>query len=136
MRPCRPAVAVALLASTGCSLFVPHTQRVTVRAWSPAALIQIDDVPVGTGRVQADVSRNKAHVFSATLAGRREAVVVDKHISVTGVLDVVGGIFFLVPIVGTFAPGFYDLDRTDITLPPHPEPVTTDRGVARGSFSR
>ena len=132
----RLATAALLAATTGCSVFVPHTQRVSVTAWSPQAVITIDAVPVGPGPVTAAVARNRAHVFSATLAGRTETVVVDKHVSATGVLDIIGGIFFLVPVIGTFAPGFYDLNTTRVTLPPTPAPATTRHGVAEGTFSR
>jgi hypothetical protein len=41
---------------------------------------------------------------------------VSSQIAMTGVLDIVGGLIWLVPFVGVVAPGFWDLDRSEVTI--------------------
>jgi len=48
--------------------------------------------------------------------GRAGAAAINKKISGTGVLDIIGGCFFLVPFLGVLGAGFWELDPDSVTV--------------------
>jgi hypothetical protein len=83
----------------------------------PDADIYINGQRVGTGNVSHPVKRSKNVQVMAKKDGYQTAYYnIDKHVSATGVLDIIGTIFFLVPLIGVFTPGFYSLDQQNIAL--------------------
>jgi hypothetical protein len=109
-------VAAGLVCLPGCSLFGPKTQTVKVTATDSLAQLYVDGRPVGTGAATLELDRTKSHAVTAKSYGRAGAVAINKKISATGVLDIVGGCLFLVPFIGAAGPGFWDLDPTDVTV--------------------
>ena len=111
---------LALLGFGSCSLLVPTTQSVAVTSSEAEAEIYVDGNFVGKGAATVDLRRNKSHTFMAKFDGRTGMASVGNSVSVTGVLDIVGGVLFLVPFVGLAGAGFYSLDSTEIlvVLPP------------------
>ena len=114
----RSCIAVlALSASLGsCSLFAPSTQGVTVTSSDPQAEIFIDGNLVGRGAVSVSLRRNQSHTVMAKIGDRVGTSSIGTSISTTGVLDIVGGVFFLIPLIGVAGPGFWNLDPQNVTV--------------------
>jgi hypothetical protein len=111
------AVGVLAVFASGCSLFMPHNQPVSVRADRPDAELYVDGEFIGTGSAVAWVQRNRSHDFHATWNGHSTRRMTGYVPSVTGVLDLVGTFFFIVPIIGIISPGFFSVDADVIVLP-------------------
>jgi len=117
------AVMCALL--PGCSLFASSMQVVNVTTNEPAAEILIDGGFVGRGTASANLHRDRDHVVMARLDDRVSTFTIDKEISTTGILDLVGCFFFIVPIIGIVGDGFWDLHPQSVVLvlPPAQRPA-------------
>jgi hypothetical protein len=101
----------------GCSLFVSRHQAVTITASDPNGRIIVDGAEVGTGSATPMLDRTRSHgVLVKTADGRNGAAAIGKRISTTGVLDIVGGCIFLVPFLGVFGPGFWELDPEQVVV--------------------
>lgn len=108
---CPLLAGAMLLGPSGCSLFVDSEQSIRIEASDPAARIFVDGQEVGTGSALVPMRRNRTHAVRAeTPDGRIAQTRITKGISTTGILDIVGGVFFLVPFIGVLAPGFWQLD--------------------------
>lgn len=117
-----------MLSLPGCSLFVSSTKPVTIQSNVPDATLYVDGKEVGTGTAVVPLKRNRNHVFRAEAPDGRVATAnVRRNVSTTGVLDIVGGVVFLVPFLGVLAPGFWDLsqDFLYLDLPPADREGTT-----------
>lgn len=138
----RPTLALSLAASLilapGCSLFVPHTQVLQVTASDASADILIDGQLQGRGTVATRVARNRSHTVLARLDERVGTVTVDTTISTTGILDIIGTWFFIIPIVGIVAPGFWKLDQDSVVvvLPPSDEAPAKVADVSASAATR
>ncbi|MBU1863645.1 MAG: hypothetical protein KKH94_08295 [Candidatus Omnitrophica bacterium] len=110
-------IIALLLTSSGCSLFVEPTQMITVTASEKDADIYIEGIIVGQGTVSKSVASNRAISVMAWREGYRPAVqTVRRKMSKAGILDTIGGHFFLIPYVGLLAAGAWELQETDISL--------------------
>jgi hypothetical protein len=109
-------VSVSLVAMPGCSAFVPHTQRVVITPSHPDATVSVDGEVVGKGRQVMKLRRDERHRVIAEYRGRQGAEAINKKISGTGVLDIIGGCLFLVPLIGIITPGFWDLEPTEVNV--------------------
>ncbi len=116
------AATLALASLGGCSLFGQPTQVVQVTATDPTAEITIDGAFVGKGAGTSSLARDRTHTVMARAGDRVGTAVIDRKISTTGILDLVGTLFFLFPILGVLGDGFWDLSPQTlmITLPPAP----------------
>ena len=111
-------LAALVPAATGCSAFQSRTQRVTIIPSDPGAQVYLDNAPVGAGRTTLELDRNRTYAVAArTGSGAVGTAAIGRRVSGTGVLDIVGGCFFLVPFVGCFTPGFWELDKTTVSVP-------------------
>ncbi len=113
-------LAAVIPLAGGCSAFQSRTQRVTIIPSDPAAQVYLNNDPVGTGRTTLELERNKTYAVSARNGTTMGSASIGRRVSGTGVLDIVGGCFFLVPFVGCFTPGFWELDKTTVTVPVNP----------------
>jgi hypothetical protein len=109
-------VGLGLTILPGCSLFSPKTQAVSITATDPNAEIFVDGAPVGKGTVVAQLDRRRSHTVTAKANGKAGAAAINKHISGTGVLDIVGGCLFLFPFLGVLGAGFWDLEPANVTV--------------------
>ena len=82
----------------------------------PNADIYVDGANVGKGTIAMTLDRTKSHTVTAKAEGKAGAAAINKKISTTGVLDIVGGCFFLIPFIGVFGPGFWELDPDSVTV--------------------
>lgn len=112
------AIVLVLVGSLlpGCSLFKSSQQQVTITASDPAAEILVDGSPVGIGTARVGLQRNETHAVMARAGNRVGTSFIGKTVSTTGILDIIGGCFFLVPFFGLIGPGFWDLDPRNVTV--------------------
>ena len=112
-------VVIAFLAP-GCSMFSSSLQPVSIMASDPRAQIYVDGQLMGTGTVTVPLKRRRSHAVMARIGDRTGVAHIDSQISGAGVLDIVGGFFFLVPWIGIVGPGFKKLETDSIyvAIPP------------------
>ena len=110
------SISISLIGLQGCSLFVPKTQAVNITATDPNADIYVDGANVGKGTVALQLERNRSHTVNSRANGKAGAVAINKKISTTGWLDIIGGCFFLVPFLGIIGPGFWELEPDQVTV--------------------
>jgi len=90
---------------------------VSVSATDQDAELFADGQQIGKGTATAVLKRNESHSFMAKTAdGRAGTAQVGRSLSSTAMLDIVGGIFLLLPFLGLLAPGAWDLDSTSIFI--------------------
>src|SRR5690349_20048492 len=110
----RAAAACAALAAFGlsaCSVLRSSYQDLTVQASEEGATIYVNDQEVGPSPVTVPVRRNRDVVVRVRKPGFEDSTrTVDVHWNTTAVLDAIGGVLILVPALGLFAPGAWDLD--------------------------
>ena len=111
------AIAIVLVASSsGCSMFQNPTQMVTITVNPPDAKMTVSGDPVQPP-AKLEMKRNQPFMILCTKDGLEPySRLVDTHLNVTGALDIVGCIFFLVPGLGLATPGAHSLDETAIYM--------------------
>lgn len=116
-KPLLCLLCICLIVLPSCSLFRPSTQSVVVSATDPGAQLFADGAPIGNGTATVALKRNESHTFMAKMPdGRAGASQVGRSLSTTAMLDIVGGVFFLLPFLGILAPGAWDLDTTSVVV--------------------
>ena len=126
------ALAAIIPVTSGCSVFQPRTQRVTIIPSDANAQVYLNNDPVGSGRTTLELERNRTYAVSARSGSNMGSASIGRRVSGTGVLDIVGGCFFLVPFIGCFTPGFWELDKTTVSVPLEPPaPTATAQTDAR-----
>jgi len=113
-------ISIALAATifiSGCSAFVPRTQTVNASCSEPDATLQINGGESYTGQVKVETRRDKVFSYTCYKQGYYPAQkLISYSISPTGVADFIGSMIFILPIIGIFSPGAWDLDETDVTI--------------------
>lgn len=116
----RVAIATVTSASVlfagGCSAFQPKLQIVTINSYPHGAMINVDGNDVGNAPVTIQLQRNQRHTVLATLNGQAVTQRLNPHVSTTGILDIIGGVLFLVPAIGIATPGFWTVSDLTPTL--------------------
>jgi len=109
-------VTISILTS-GCSAFVTKTQTVNASCSEPDAILQINGGQTYTGQAQIEARRDKVLSYACLKPGYYPAhKSVSYSISTTGVADFIGSMIFLIPIIGIFSPGAWELDETNVTI--------------------
>jgi hypothetical protein len=116
------AIAIALLpaivvSSSGCSFLASSSQPVVVVPSHPSAQIFVDGILQGTGTQTVNLSKKSIHSVMAKCGDSSGVATIDRTLSTTGILDIVGGIVFLIPFLGLLAPGAWELSPTTISVP-------------------
>ena len=115
-----------LLGPAGCSFFVDPRQDVTLEASDPQARLFVDGREVGTGKAVVSLKKNDSYSVRAESAdGRIAGGRIRRNISTIGIVDIVGGVIWLVPFLGALAPGFWQLEP-DYYFLRLPEPGSQD----------
>ncbi|MBQ2380125.1 MAG: hypothetical protein II295_07015, partial [Akkermansia sp.] len=108
---------IVCLATTSCSLLSSGTQKVRIETNKPDCVIKADGVVVGRGEmVVARLKKNKSHVITAQNGNQKGMAVLDSELSLTGKLDFVGGLFYLIPFIGFVSAGAWELDREVVII--------------------
>jgi hypothetical protein len=102
--------------ASSCSLFSSGSQEISIQPTSPRAEVFVDGAHVGTGTMTYSMKKKKTHSVMARCGDSTGVAIVDRQISTTGVLDLVGGFLILIPFLGVFGPGFYELDPEHVVV--------------------
>jgi len=123
--PLKLTILPLLLSLTGCSLFGPSHQTLSVQCSEPHAKVWIDGGYEGEAPVHASVIRNHTHGILVKKEGFQTSNrIVDYKMSTTGVLDLIGGCLFLVPAIGFTSPAAFSLDDSTIIINLAAEPAS------------
>ena len=107
-----------LIVTNGCSFFAPKTQSISINSEPEAAEVVIDNTEHFTTPCDVTVSRNDNVSIIVRKDGyRTKTVKLNRTLSTTGVLDVVGACIFLVPALGLLSPGAYKMDQNSVYVP-------------------
>lgn len=106
------SLSVILAASiTGCSLFAPGTQVVTVNGQPAGAIVTINGNTL-VAPAQVTLKTNRPVSIMVSKAGYVPvSYSIGTTLSTFGLLDIIGGFCFLVPFIGLVAPGAFTLDQ-------------------------
>jgi hypothetical protein len=109
-------IAVSIL-TTGCSTLAANTQTLKVACSEPDASIQINGGKPYQGTARLEARRNKPVSIACYKSGYFPSQkVISSSLSGTGVADLVGSFILVLPVLGLFTPGAWNLDETDVTL--------------------
>lgn len=111
-----------LLASTGCSIVMPHTQVLQVIPSEPDAQVSVNGSVIGRGNVSTRVKRSKDVAIMVQKPGYEPAThTVHTTLGKVGWLDLVAGYFLLIPLFGLLSPGAYHLEEEHVNVVLHKE---------------
>ena len=96
--------------ATSCSFASSSTQSIAVQPTHENADVFVDGRLVGRGTRSVEMHKRRGHVVMAKCGGSVGIAQVDRSISTSGILDLIGGVIILVPFLGALAPGFWRLD--------------------------
>jgi hypothetical protein len=114
---CAAALAIlSALTFAACSTAQPKNESISISTNDPAAHISVDGNEVGVGSASVEVARNTTHSVVAQSANGSASASISKSVSSTGWLDLLGGFLFILPWIGCFTPGFWDLDTNHVNL--------------------
>ncbi|HEY0009496.1 MAG TPA: PEGA domain-containing protein [Tepidisphaeraceae bacterium] len=91
-------------------------QNVSITSIPDGADIKINGESKGRAPLVIPLERNKEHAIVATLGSQSTVRNINSELSPTGILDIVGTVLFLVPGIGLFTPGAWELDSTQVVL--------------------
>lgn len=113
------------LSLTACSFFNSSQQVIRINASERDARIYVNGSFVGQGLVQARVPRDENLSILVTKDGYYPASreVVNK-LSGVGIVDAIGGCFFLLPFFGLLSSGAWSLDQTNFTIVLDPQNIS------------
>lgn len=110
------AALILTATSTSCSVVRPSKQAVQFTSPKPGVVVMVDGQYFETPFV-VKLRRNETHVYRAEKEGFRSVHgSIEPHLNTTGVLDIVGTVLFLVPVVGLITPGAFSLDPTQVHI--------------------
>ena len=99
------------MATSGCSLFAPSTQTISVDGQPSGALVVINGKPFNAP-CSCKVKRNRNVEITVSQKGYFPYTMKSGYsLSTTGMLDLAGAAFFLVPAVGFVSPGAFVLEQ-------------------------
>ena len=110
-------IPLILWFGTACSLARSTSQVITIIPSHPNAEVTVDGQPRGTGTMTVDLKRNRSHSVMARCGNSSGVALVDRNLSTTGLLDLIGGFLILIPFLGLVAPGAWDLSPTAVSVP-------------------
>ena len=100
-----------------CSLFATSTQPITIIPSHENAEVYVDGNLKGKGVQTVFLHKRRSHSIMAKCGGSAGTGSVTRHLSTTGILDIIGGVLFLAPLLGLIAPGAWELSPTTISVP-------------------
>ena len=106
----------ALLQLVSCSMAAPATQSMRIIPSEANAEIYVDGSLVGRGAQTVNLSKKSTHSVLAKCGPSAGAATIDRELSDTGVLAVIGGIFLLIPFFALLAPESYELMPNPISV--------------------
>jgi len=115
---CSIIVVIAfVLGQTGCSCFAPTRQSLAVTTSEADAEIFVNGNLIGKGAATTEVSVNKDAAIMVKKDGYYPATqTIPVQLSMTGVLDIIGGVIFLIPFIGLMTPGAFKLQTSSVNM--------------------
>ncbi len=102
---------------SGCSLAASSTQAIAIVPAHSNAEVYVDGQLKGTGAQTIELSKKRSHSVMAKCGGSSGVATIDRNLSTTGILDIIGGFIILIPFIGLVAPGAWELSPTSISVP-------------------
>jgi len=110
-------IVSVMFTQSGCSMLRGSHQNLGVTTNVSDAKICVNGEFMGTGNIVASVPRNQSVSVMAESKGYYPASRdIGTKMSLIGVLDIIGGCFFLLPFIGLAFPGSQDLEKNNISL--------------------
>ena len=118
----RKLVSVVLLPAvlcfaTACSLASPSNQTIMISPSHPRAEIYVDGQLKGVGTQSVLLSKRRQHSVMAKCGLSSGVAMIDRNLSMTGVLDLIGGFLLLVPFIGLVSAGAWELSPNSVSVP-------------------
>lgn len=109
------SLAVISCYMAGCSLFGSNKQSIGVSSDHPGAQVFASGKPVGTTPIHFEVERGDIQIVEVRKPGyQTQFRTLSRKMSTLGILDIVGGGIWLVPLVGLFADASHEHDPAEI----------------------
>jgi PEGA domain len=116
------SLAVVVCYTTGCSLFGPRSESIGVSSDPPGARVIASGKPVGTTPLHFEAQRGDNLLIEVQKPGyQTQYRTTSRKLSNLGVLDVVGGAIFLLPLVGLLSSAAWEHDPAEIGVTLEPE---------------
>ena len=104
-------VLTCVVYMSGCSLFGGSSQNFSVSSDPMGATVRINGQQVGVTPLQQQVSRRGDLLVEVEKAGYKSQFrQTSRKLSSLGIVDVIGGAVFLLPLIGLIAPGAWEQD--------------------------
>ncbi|MBS0169732.1 MAG: PEGA domain-containing protein [Nitrospira sp.] len=125
----KSATVAMLLASSlhlgGCSIFGGSSQPLIVNSDPPGANVLINGTLAGTTPLQYQVPRRGDLTVEVNKAGyHSQSRMTGRKLSSVGIVDVIGGAVFLLPLLGLITPGAWEQDPGTIGITLEPDTST------------
>ena len=102
---------ILVVAVSGCSLFVPSHQSISIDGQPAGAKVVVNGNPCYSP-CKIEVPRNKMLEIDVYKDGYHPYTMYASYsLSQTGMLDLAGAWFFIVPAIGFFSPGAFSLEK-------------------------
>lgn len=104
-------VFTCVLYLSGCSLFGGSSQNFAVSSDPVGATVRINGQQVGVTPLQHEVSRRGDLLIEVEKTGYKSQFrQTSRKLSSLGIVDVIGGAVFLLPLIGLISPGAWEQD--------------------------
>ena len=116
------SLLVAMCFLAACSLFGPRHETVGVSSDPPGANVTVSGRPVGTTPVHFEVHRGDNLLLEVKKSGyQTQYRSASRRLSTLGILDVVGGAMFLLPLIGLLSSAAWEHDPAEFGITMEPE---------------
>jgi len=99
---------------TACSFASPPNQNITISPSHPRAEVSVDGRVIGRGTQQVNLSKRREHSVLAKCGNSSGVAYIGRDVSGTGFADMIGGFIFLLPFLGFFSPGAFELSPSNV----------------------
>lgn len=107
---------------TACSIFGGSTQPLMVSSYPAGANILINGVQAGTTPLQYQASRRVDLMVEVQKPGYTSQFrSTSRKLSTLGIVDMIGGVMFLLPLLGLIAPGAWEQDPSTLAVTLEPD---------------
>lgn len=100
-----------------CSLASSSTQSIVIMPSHASAEVYVDGNLRGTGPQTVELSKKRNHSVMAKCGNSAGAASIERNLSTTGLLDIIGGFLILLPFIGLTAAGAWELSPTTVSVP-------------------
>ena len=101
---------------SACSFGSASMQSVAIIPSHPKAEVFVDGNYMGIGPQSIRLAKDATHSVMAKCGDSAGAATIDRNLSETGMLDIIGGFFLLIPLIGLVAPGAWELSPASISV--------------------